>query len=287
MQIWLQAATAIRNTPLGGESQLTSDVVSFFGPSSQLWLLGLVFIRITSLIMVLPGLGDQMVPARVRISLGLLLAFVFLPMVRDQLPALPPSMGVALGYVLHELFAGLILGGLMRAFLFAMSIAGEVMSLQTTLSFAQTANPREAQSSTSIATFLAVLGLTLIYVTNTHHLFLRGLIDSYSLLPTVRPLHLGDSGQLMVEAITKSFSLAIQLSAPLIVFALVINVAAGFIGRLMPAFPIFFAATPLLVLAGLSLLAMGLGGIGLVFIEHYQEYLGTFIKGNIAGGVHG
>jgi flagellar biosynthetic protein FliR len=278
MQAAQGQAAQIRTETLGSTGNFTADVVSFFGPSSQLWLFGLVFLRMTSVIMLIPGIGDAMVPPRVRIVMGFMLALILAPVVKAQLPALPADIGTLLGLALHELFVGLILGGLMRAFLYALSVVGEVMSLQTTLSFSQTTNPGLAQSSTSIATFLSILGLTLVYATGTHQLFFRAMADSYQLFSPLKPLMLGDANTLMVRAIGQSFALAIQLSAPVIVFALVLNVATGFVGRLMPGFPIFFAATPLLVLAGFSLIAMTLGGLGLVFIEHYQAFLGLFIR---------
>lgn len=280
MYIALMQAAQIRTDTLGGTGNFAADVVSYFGPASQLWIVGLVFLRMTSVIMALPGIGEPMVPPRVRIVLGFMLALILTPVVKAQMPGLPQDLGSLLGLALHEVFAGLILGGLMRAFLYALTVAGEIMSLQTTLSFAQTTNPGMGQSSTSLATFLSLIGLTLVYATGTHHLFFKAMADSYQLFSPLKPLMLGDANTLMVRAIGQSFALAIQLTAPVIVFALVINIATGFIGRLMPAFPIFFAATPVMVLAGLSLMAMSLGGIGLVFIEHYQAFLGLFIRGS-------
>ena len=51
------------------------------------------------------------------------------------------------------------------------------------------------------------------------------------------------------------------------------------LARMMPdAFPIFFAATPLNVLFGLALLALSLGTIGMVFIDHYRDFLGIFMR---------
>ena len=54
------------------------------------------------------------------------------------------------------------------------------------------------------------------------------------------------------------------------------NKAAGFIGRGIPEFQIFFVATPLAVLLGLSLLAMSLGVLGLVWIDRFRTFLSAF-----------
>ncbi|MDV6330538.1 flagellar biosynthetic protein FliR [Asticcacaulis sp. 201] len=270
----LQAAAQIRTglSDAGG-----GDLSSFFGTSAQVWAVGLIFLRLASIVMLVPGLGDPAVPARARIGFALLLAIIITPTVSPSLPALPAGLGDMTGIVLHEVIIGLMLGTLMRVLLFTLITTGEILSLQTTLSFAQTANPTEAQSSTSLGAFLAVFGLVMIWVTNTHHLFIRAMVDSYRIFSPVKRVMIGDAGTLMIRTLTDSFVLALQMSAPVIVFALVFNIATGFVGRMMPNFPVFFAATPLSVLAGLTILALSLGTLGVVFIDHYQDLLGIFI----------
>ena len=253
------------------------DFASFFGTSAQLWVVGLIFIRLASIVMLIPGLGDPAVPPRLRLCFALLLAMMITPIVGPYIPPMPPTLGALTGIVLHETIIGLMLGSLMRVLLFTLVTTGEILSLQTTLSFAQTANPTEAQSSTSLGAFLAIFGLVMIWVTNTHHLFIRAMVDSYQIFSPVKNVMIGDAGTLMVKTLGESLVLALQLSAPVIVFALVFNIATGFIGHMMPNFPVFFAATPLSVLFGLALVALSLGSMGMVFIDHYQQFLGVFI----------
>ena len=269
----LQAAQLRSGLPdTGGD-----DFASFFGTSAQLWVVGLIFIRLASIVMLIPGLGDPAVPPRLRLCFALLLAMMITPIVGPFIPTMPPTLGALTAIVLHEAIIGLMIGTLMRVLLFTLVTTGEILSLQTTLSFAQTANPTEAQSSTSLGAFLAIFGLVMIWVTNTHHLFIRAMVDSYQIFSPVKNIMIGDAGTLMVKTMGDSLVLALQLSAPVIVFALVFNIATGFVGRLMPNFPIFFAATPLSVLFGLALMALSLGSIGMVFIDHYQQFLGVFI----------
>lgn len=260
------------------EADLATQVTSIFGSSAQLWMIGLVMLRMASIVMLIPGLGDQAVPPQLRIGFSLLLAVIVTPLVQDSLPPLPSSLGVMVGQVIHEVIIGLILGTLMRVMLFTLITAGEIISLQTTLSFAQTANPAEAQPSTSVGTFLAMFGLVLIWVTNLHHVFIHAMVNSYAVLPAVKAIMLNDAGAMMVQTLSQSFLLALQMSAPLIVFGLVFNIATGFVGRIMPNFPVFFAATPLSLLFGLSIFALGLGTTGMVFIDHYHDVLSVFIR---------
>ena len=44
----------------------------------------------------------------------------------------------------------------------------------------------------------------------------------------------------------------------------------------MPQFQVFFAAAPLAVLLGLSIFALSLGAIGMIWIDRYRDLIGTF-----------
>jgi flagellar biosynthetic protein FliR len=70
----------------------------------------------------------------------------------------------------------------------------------------------------------------------------------------------------------ESFALGVQLAGPVMVFTLVLNMATGFVGRAMPQFQVFFVASPLTVLLGLSVFALSLGVFGLVWIDRYRTF---------------
>jgi len=60
------------------------------------------------------------------------------------------------------------------------------------------------------------------------------------------------------------------------VFCFIFNIATGLVNRVMPQFQVFFVASPLLVLTSLSVFALSLGVIGMVFIERYRDLLNVF-----------
>jgi hypothetical protein len=53
-----------------------------------------------------------------------------------------------------------------------------------------------------------------------------------------------------------SFALGVQISAPFLVFGLVINLAMGLIARLQPAIQVFFIAQPAQIAIGMAALAL-------------------------------
>jgi len=254
-----------------------------YATADQVWAGGLIFARIGAIILSLPGIGESYVPPRIRLSLALVISLALWPIVAPSLPALPESLGGAVGWVLREVITGLMIGVILRAFTSALSTAGEIVSLQTTLSFAQTANPLLGGQNTTIAAFLMLFGTVLVFATNTHHLFIAGLVGSYELIAPARPLIAADFTELAVRTVGDSFLLGVQLSAPVIVFALIINLAAGLVGRVMPAFQIFFAVAPLSIILGLSVFALSLGVLGTVFIDRYRTLANLFVSGGAGG----
>ncbi|WP_417233049.1 flagellar biosynthetic protein FliR [Brevundimonas sp.] len=253
-----------------------------YATADQVWAGGLIFARIGAILMMIPGVGETYVPPRIRLALALSVSLVVWPIVGGALPGLPATIGSTVGWILREVITGLMIGALLRAFMTALSTAGEVVSMQTTLSFAQTANPMQAQQGSTLGAFLMLLGITLIFATNTHHLFIAGLVGSYELIAPAQPLMVTDFVTLAIRTIADSFALGIQLAAPVIVFALVFNMASGLVARVMPAFQIFFVASPLSVILGLSIFALSLGVIGTVFIDRYRALAGIFA--GTAGG---
>lgn len=248
-----------------------------YATAQQVYAAGLLFARIGAMAMLMPGLGEQAVPPRIRLAFALLLAMCLSGVTGPTLGVLPQTMSGLVGALIHETVIGLMLGTILRLFLSSLAVAGEIISIQTTLGFSQTANPMQAQPGTTIATFLSLMGLTLIFASGLHHQFIEAIVKSYELFAPMRPLPTADAAQLAIQTTGKSFALGVQLAAPVMVFALVFNIATGLVGRVMPQFQVFFAAAPLTVLLGLSVFALSLGVIGMVWTNRYAELVDVFL----------
>jgi flagellar biosynthetic protein FliR len=247
-----------------------------FATAQQVFAAGLLFARLGAMVMLMPAIGESFVPVRIRLAFSLALALMLFPIIAPSAPALPNAVSGVAAAIIKETLIGMLIGGILRFFMTSLATAGEVMSIQSTLGFAQTANPMQASPSTSIATFLGLMGLVLILVTNLHHLFIAAVVKSYTLFPFTRDVPLGDANTLAIQTVAKSFALGIQLSAPVIAFALIFNIATGLVGRVMPQFQIYFVSAPLMIILAMSLIALSMGVIGMVWIDHYRDLLSIF-----------
>ena len=237
----------------------------------------LVFSRIGSTLMVLPGFGDLYVPARFRLLLGIFLAMLLATALTTVLPALPDSPLRLMSLLGGEIVIGLFIGSVGRLMLSALETAGAIVSLQLGLSAAQIFNPLQAQQTAITGAFLTVFGVLLIFITDTHHLLLRGLIASYGLFPPGTFPGFADLSDAAVRLVAASFRLAVELSAPLIVLGTVFFVALGFLARLMPQLQIFFVILPVQVAGGLIVFAFTLYAVMQWFLDDFVQTVTSIV----------
>jgi flagellar biosynthetic protein FliR len=118
-----------------------------------------------------------------------------------------------------------------------------------------------------------MLGITLVFASDMHHLVIAALDDSYSLFaPGELPL-LGDVAALTTRTIATAFRIGIQLSAPFIVFGLLFNIGLGVLSRLMPQMQVFFIGLPLSIIVGFLILVLVLGVMMGVFLGSVEDVL--------------
>lgn len=230
----------------------------------------LVFARIGGAIMLLPGFGETFVPPRVRLIFALGLTLVLTPLVAGTLPGLPdtiPALFLLLG---GEIVIGLFFGGLARLLVTALHVAGVVIGFQTSLAGAQIFDPASAQQGSLIGTFLNLLGIFLIFISDLHHLMLIALADSYSLFVPGVALPLGEFSQKAARTVADSFAVGIRLSAPFIIIGMVFYIGLGLLARLMPQVQVFFIAIPLQVALGFVVLALVLSASMTWFLDFFQ-----------------
>jgi flagellar biosynthetic protein FliR len=229
----------------------------------------LVFARIGAMVMLLPGLGEANIPVRIKLSIALLLTLVILPVHRAAYNIDMQSITALLVLMMHEIVIGIVLGATARVTLSALQVAGSVIAQQLGLGFVTTVDPTQGQQGLLIGNFLTILGLTLLFATDTHHLVIAALNDSYSIFSPGEAMLSGDVASLATRAFTAAFKIGIQLSAPFLVFGIVFNIGLGVLARLMPQMQVYFVGVPLSILFGFLILALVLVTMMGTFLEYF------------------
>lgn len=239
----------------------------------------LVFSRTGAMIMLLPAIGDQGVPSRVRLVLALAVSVALTPVVAQAYPQAAPSNATALVLLLaQEITAGVLVGAMARIIMSALSVAGYLIATQTGLAYAQAMDPTMGASSVVIGNFITLLGTVLIFATNLHHLAIGAIEGSYAMIPPGAPLPTSDMAELAVRLVSGSFALGLQLAAPFLVFGFAVSAAIGLLARLMPQMQVFFVAMPINILAGFFLMMLLMGTMMTVFLNYYATEMARFLN---------
>jgi len=205
----------------------------------------------------------------------LVLTAVILPLHRASYALDLREFGPLLALLLQEILIGAMLGLTARLTISALQIAGSVVAQQLGLGFVTSVDPTQGQQGVILGSFLTMLGLTLVFAVDLHHLVIAALNDSYTLFkPGEIPL-IGDMAALTTRAVADAFRVGIQLSAPFLVFGLLFNLGLGLLSRLMPQMQVYFVGIPLSILIGLLILLLVVGAMMSTFLDSVEAILRT------------
>lgn len=219
----------------------------------QLWLSAgiAVFLRVGGCFLVLPGLGEAMIPLRVRLAAALAFTAILTPAVLPDLPPMPGTLP-PLSFFGTEALAGLIIGLALRLTVHALQIAGSIAAQATSLSQIMGGASPDPQPAMGAIWMLA--GITLAVMAGLHVHLAEAFLRSYTILPIGRLPGPHDLGGWGVDRVATSFGLALSLSAPFLVASLLYNLALGVINKAMPQLMVAFVGAPAITWGGLFLL---------------------------------
>ncbi|MGH1447644.1 MAG: flagellar biosynthetic protein FliR [Cognatishimia sp.] len=234
----------------------------------------LVVARIGSAMLFLPGFGETQIPLRARLSFALVLCLALYPVVPvvDRQPDTPSAMFLLL---LAEATIGLWIGLTARTLLSAMQFAGYQVGQVSGLANAFGPSLGSFEGATLMATLLLVATVALLFITDTHHIILRGLMESYTVFPP-GVIMAGDLARQIVHAASRSLYIGASIAAPFFVMGVILNLGMGLANRMMPQLPVFFVAAAILIGVGLIVLAVAAPSMIEFFLAELVTWFGTF-----------
>ncbi len=230
------------------------------------WML--IFTRVGSAFIVLPGVGEAFVPSRIRLLFALTVSALLVPVIGPKLPAMPAQVLDLLALIAGEAFYGLFIGIVARLIMSTVETAGMIIAMQISLSNASVFNPAMAAQSSLTSALLGVAALALMFAADLHHLLLWAVADSYTVFTPGTFPQMGDHATTYARLLGQSFGVATQLSAPFLVLGLVFYLGLGLLARLMPQLQIFFIAIPAQIYLGLIILGLTLSTMMMVWLNY-------------------
>lgn len=235
----------------------------------------LVFGRAAGLIVGAPFWGSRAVPVLLRAWVAILLAVATYPLVK--VAALPGgitllSLFMALG---GEILLGLILGWIAQLLFAGMRLAGQEIEIKSGLGLIHLVDPHEGGQSGVFAAFLELMAGLIFFSMNGHHLLIQALSLSYNVFPLAGEKFVTGVLAGLIGSAGEIFSIALRVSAPVLVGLLFSDIVLGILSRAIPQMNVFMVAQPLQFGFGVFLLMLSLPALVWFFVRQLPLMVGV------------
>lgn len=238
----------------------------------------LIFTRLGTAMMIMPGFGDSFTPQNIRLLMVLGMTFVLAPLMQPYIPTPLPSFAVIFSLLMMEFVIGLFIGTIARIFMIALDVAGMVISSVSGLANAQVFNPTLSTQGSITGAFLSIVGVVLLFATNLHHMLIYGVVDSYKMFPIGEVPDSGGMAQMITQAFSASFMIGFQIAIPFVIVALMLFIGMGVLSRLMPQVQVFILALPVQIILSLLTLSLVLSTTMLFWLTKFESGMMYFLS---------
>ena len=253
--------------------------------SQVLLIWALLMSRVLPLILLAPFIGGELVPAQVKLGVGLAFSLLLYPFVADT-PIPPGSIAFVL-LLLKEVFIGTTIAYLASFAFEAARSAGTFVDTVSGANMATVFVPQIQQQATLYADFKYQLTIVIFLALNGHHVVLQSLFLSFQSIPLngwPRFAHgFWPLFQMIARMTADMLIVAVALAAPATIATFLTDLTLGLINRVVPQIQVFFISmsvkpmvVALITLTALTVLYERFLNIFQVMLKHVQDAVFLF-----------
>lgn len=245
----------------------------------QLQKLILIFLRISSFMVICPGFSFKGLPNTVKVALSI----GFSMMVYTIIGELEIVDSYMLFFLLSikEVFIGLILGYITKLIFAVIEMAGSLVDFQAGFTMGAVYDPSMGIRAANYGRLYYWLSICVFFIFNFHHRFIESIILSFRYIPLDTWNFAGFGTESIVKLFSMSFELAVNLAVPMIIVLLMVDMVLGIISKSVPQINVLMLGMPmkkmvsfLFTLIIMSWIMDSMSGI----ISMAPEYMESFYK---------
>ena len=219
----------------------------------QLFLL--VMVRTSGIFIFSPFFSSQNIPNIMKIGLSFSVSLLI-----TSTLSIPPDFSneILILLILKELMVGVIIGFISYAFFSAFYVMGQIVDMKIGFGMANVIDPLNRIQVPLMGNFYYILSFLLLMSFNGHHLIISALVDSYNFLPIGGFKYTGDTMNLLINSLSRSFEIGFKLSTPIVAIIFLTDVVLGIISKTIPQMNVFVVGIPLKVLIGLLIILISM-----------------------------
>nr|WP_255726339.1 flagellar biosynthesis protein FliR [Microvirga sp. ACRRW] len=235
----------------------------------------LIFCRVGGCMLIAPALSSNRIPPQIRLFLALTVSLSLAPVLLDKIGSgiagQPPA--VMLRWIASELLTGLLIGLLGRIYFFALQTMLGAVSMALSYGGMPGTPMDEAEPLPAISSLIMMVATAAIFLSDLHWELIKGLIGSYSRMPFGQSISTQSSLTELMDQVGSAFVIALRISSPFLLYSVIVNLVAGLANKLTPQIPVFFIATPFIMLGGLFIMYFAAQDYVLLFMEAFAAWL--------------
>jgi len=217
---------------------LNSDLI-------QTWVVSILIplVRILGFVAIAPFFGNKAISIPIKVSMGIFLAAIISP----AAPAMPLIDVLSLNGVLiltEQMLIGFAIGFMVQIIFSAIELAGQISGMTMGFGFATSYDPQSAGTTVVIAELMGILALLIFLSMNGHLIMISALLESFYAFPVTSEPRMIDGMTIALWG-AKLFSIALQLSLPIVATLLITNLALGILTKASPQLNIFGIGFPI------------------------------------------
>ena len=240
----------------------------------------LVIARIAPLFLLAPLFSSKLLPARARgiVAVGLALGIAPIALNAGEGPVPLPTDVLAIGgLVVKEMLVGLGFSFALGALFAAVQVAGSLVDTMIGFAFGALVDPVTGTSGGVLNQLYALVGVMIFVVIGGDAWVIQGLARSYEAIPLADAPAIGTLVEGAQVAYSGIFAAAIEICAPVLIAAVLTDVAFGLVSRVVPQLNVFAVGFPAKVTVGLVLV-----GASLPFVA---GWLGDELQGSVSSAL--
>ena len=243
----------------------------------------LSFVRIVTIVMVLPVIGYEPINKSVKVMFSLIFTSLLIPSISAiDIPVSLANSNLLtfFVFVLNESITGIIIGFIPFFIFAAFQFAGELMGIQMGLSMMSQFDPSAGTNLGIMGRLQYIFLMTIFLMIGGHIFFFEAIVRSFEVIPIGSISYNGIAGILgiIIHHTSEIFVIGIKAGAPVIVSLFVMDAGLGIIARTVPQMNIFLVGIPLKIGAGLVIFLIVLGFIVKLFIKYFGEIQSDLFK---------
>lgn len=232
----------------------------------------LAFCRVGACFMLMPGLSSIRLPLQIRLFTAVAVTVGLLAFLWDKIyPYVDTRPAIFVPMIVSELLVGGLIGAMTRLYMEALRFIGAGIAMLIGYGGAGGPAIEEPEPQAAIAALISFSALMLLFALNFHHEVIRALIASYN----VAPVNVFFSAQAslvdVTDTLSESFLLVLRLGSPFVAYAILVNLAIGFVNKLTPQIPIYFISLPFVIAGGLILFYFAIPTLLSLFGDGFVE----------------